>query len=84
MSAIYFEIQADDVKRASGFYTAVFGWKFSEVEGLPSRIGTLKPAADPEEVCSSVRPSGLRRNAARTPLSAPLRSTISIESRRKY
>jgi uncharacterized protein len=35
MSAIYFEIQADDVKRASGFYRAVFGWKFSEVEGLP-------------------------------------------------
>ena len=34
MSAIYFEIQADDVKRASGFYRAVFGWKFSEVEGL--------------------------------------------------
>ena len=35
MSGIYFEIQADDVKRASGFYTAVFGWKFSEAEGLP-------------------------------------------------
>ena len=35
MSAIYFEIQADDVNRASGFYTPVFGWKFSEVEGLP-------------------------------------------------
>ena len=35
MSAIYFEIQADDTSRASGFYTAVFGWRFSEVEGLP-------------------------------------------------
>ena len=35
MSAIYFEIQADDMSRASGFYTAVFGWRFSEVEGLP-------------------------------------------------
>ena len=35
MSAIYFEIQADDVNRASGFYTRVFGWKFSEVKGLP-------------------------------------------------
>ena len=34
MSAIYFEIQADDVKRASGFYTAVFGWRFSDVDGL--------------------------------------------------
>ncbi len=35
MTAIYFEIQADDVNRASGFYTTVFGWKFSEVKGLP-------------------------------------------------
>ncbi len=34
MSGIYFEIQADDVNRAAGFYTRVFGWKFSEVEGL--------------------------------------------------
>ena len=34
MSAIYFEIQADDLKRASDFYTAAFGWKFSEVKGL--------------------------------------------------
>ena len=45
MSAIYFEIQADDVKRASGFYTAVFGWRFSDVDGYPSCIGTLKPVA---------------------------------------
>src|SRR5271166_3203654 len=35
MSAIYFEIQADDTSRALGFYAAVFGWKFSEVKGLP-------------------------------------------------
>jgi predicted enzyme related to lactoylglutathione lyase len=32
---IYFEIQADDAKRAVAFYSQVFGWKFSEVEGLP-------------------------------------------------
>ncbi len=29
---IYFEIQADDLKRASGFYREVFGWKFHEHE----------------------------------------------------
>jgi predicted enzyme related to lactoylglutathione lyase len=31
----YFEIQADDVKRAVNFYKEVFGWKFSKSEGLP-------------------------------------------------
>jgi predicted enzyme related to lactoylglutathione lyase len=65
MSAIYFEIQADDVKRASGFYTAVFGWKFSEVEGLSipywhietgsgSEGGLLKrPAERPPAQCGT-------------------------------
>jgi uncharacterized protein len=31
----YFEIQADDVKRASRFYTEIFGWKLTKIEGLP-------------------------------------------------
>ncbi|MGE5245466.1 MAG: VOC family protein [Betaproteobacteria bacterium] len=31
----YFEIQATDLKRAIAFYTAVFGWTFVCVEGLP-------------------------------------------------
>lgn len=31
----YFEIQADDIKRAIRFYGQVFGWKFTRVEGLP-------------------------------------------------
>jgi uncharacterized protein len=65
MSAIYFEIQADDVKRASGFYTAVFGWKLSEVEGLSipywhietgsgSEGGLLKrPAERPPAQCGT-------------------------------
>ena len=65
MSTIYFEIQADDVKRASGFYTAVFGWKFSEVEGLSipywhietgsgSEGGLLKrPAERPPAQCGT-------------------------------
>lgn len=31
----YFEIQADDPKRAIEFYRAVFGWTFTRAEGLP-------------------------------------------------
>jgi predicted enzyme related to lactoylglutathione lyase len=34
-SPSYFEIQADDTKRASQFYADLFGWKFTKVEGLP-------------------------------------------------
>lgn len=31
----YFEIQADDIARASRFYAEIFGWKFAKAEGLP-------------------------------------------------
>lgn len=31
----YFEIQADDLKRAVEFYRTVFGWTFTRAEGLP-------------------------------------------------
>lgn len=31
----YFEIQADDLKRAAHFYTEAFGWEFIRVEGAP-------------------------------------------------
>src|SRR5690242_8410418 len=31
----YFEIQANDLKRAIEFYKAVFGWTFTRVDGLP-------------------------------------------------
>ena len=31
----YFEIQADDPKRACQFYGDLFGWKFTKAEGLP-------------------------------------------------
>ena len=34
---VYFEIQADDARRAIGFYSKVFGWSFVEVKGLPVR-----------------------------------------------
>ena len=61
---IYFEIQADDPQRAIKFYVQVFGWKFSEVKGLPipywtietggSRGGLLKrPAKTPPPQCGT-------------------------------
>lgn len=31
----YFEIQAEDVRRAVGFYQHVFGWKFTKDEHIP-------------------------------------------------
>jgi predicted enzyme related to lactoylglutathione lyase len=31
----YFEIQADDPRRATDFYKKIFGWKFEKAEGLP-------------------------------------------------
>ena len=53
----YFEIQADDIRRATGFYQGVFGWKFEQVPGLPveywrietggARGGLLKRPAPP-------------------------------------
>lgn len=35
-SPAYFEIQADDPEQAVGFYTAVFGWRFTKLIGLPT------------------------------------------------
>jgi predicted enzyme related to lactoylglutathione lyase len=32
---VYFEIQSSDPPRDIDFYQAVFGWRFSKVEGLP-------------------------------------------------
>jgi uncharacterized protein len=32
---LYFEIQADDIARAIGFYSDVFGWRFSQAKDLP-------------------------------------------------
>ena len=34
---IYFEIQADDPSRAADFYSAAFGWHFTEIKGKPIR-----------------------------------------------
>jgi uncharacterized protein len=35
MSGPYFEIQADDPKRAAAFYSQVFGWNIFQAPGLP-------------------------------------------------
>lgn len=32
---IYFEIQADDLKRVMKFYGEIFGWEFEKAEGTP-------------------------------------------------
>ncbi len=41
-SVAYFEIQADDTKRAVNFYTEAFGWKFDKEEGLPVEYWRIK------------------------------------------
>jgi len=61
---LYFEIQANDAHRATGFYKGVFGWKFEEMRGLPveywrietggARGGLLKrPAQPPPPECGT-------------------------------
>lgn len=61
---IYFEIQADDPKRAVDFYSHIFDWKFFEVPGLSivyyrietggSRGGLLqRPAKTPPPQCGT-------------------------------
>jgi predicted enzyme related to lactoylglutathione lyase len=61
---IYFEVQADDPRRAINFYSQVFEWKFSEVVGFPipywtietggARGGLLKrPAKTPPGQCGT-------------------------------
>jgi predicted enzyme related to lactoylglutathione lyase len=32
---LYFEIHADDIRRAQEFYRKVFGWRFEKMDGLP-------------------------------------------------
>jgi predicted enzyme related to lactoylglutathione lyase len=39
---IYFEIHADDPQRAIDFYSQTFGWKFSEIKGLPIPYWTIE------------------------------------------
>ncbi len=60
----FFEIQSSNPAREMDFYKAVFGWKFTKVEGLPieyylietegSPGGLLKrPAAIPPQQCGT-------------------------------
>ncbi|HTJ10815.1 MAG TPA: VOC family protein [Dinghuibacter sp.] len=39
---IYFEIQAEEPERALAFYTAVFGWNFIPIPGLPIPYWTIE------------------------------------------
>lgn len=39
---IYFEIHADDTECAINFYSQTFGWKFSEIKGLPVEYWTIE------------------------------------------
>ena len=43
----YFEIQVGDTTRAIRFYSEVFGWKFSEVKGLPIEYWQIQTASSP-------------------------------------
>jgi uncharacterized protein len=43
---MYFEIQADDPVRAIGFYSYVFGWSFTEQEGLPLEYWRIETGTD--------------------------------------
>ncbi|WP_234572722.1 VOC family protein [Rhodohalobacter sp. 614A] len=64
MAHIYFEIQADDLQRASDFYGEIFGWKFQKNPHAPveyrwietggTRGGLLKrPADTPPPECGT-------------------------------
>ena len=62
----YFEIQADDLNRASRFYRDVFGWTFTKAEGLPVeywRIETEGPRGGLLKRPAKTPPSGHGTNA---------------------
>lgn len=46
---VHFEIQADDVKRAIKFYTAVFGWEFPKWMEEPPYWGIMTAPQDSKE-----------------------------------
>lgn len=63
-TGIYFEIQADDTERARDFYSRLFGWTFTHVDGLPLAYWRIdgdgitggllqRPAARPPEACGT-------------------------------
>jgi predicted enzyme related to lactoylglutathione lyase len=44
---IYFEIQADDVQRAIGFYGETLGWTFEKAQGLPIEYWHIQAGSTP-------------------------------------
>lgn len=68
----YFEIQADDIQRALGFYKKIFGWKFIKAEGMPIEYWRIET--------DGLRGGLLKRPAARPPeMSGTNAFTCSIE-----
>jgi predicted enzyme related to lactoylglutathione lyase len=53
---IYFEIQADDPKRAIEFYSRVFGWKFFEVTGLAIPYWRIETGGSRGRIAEASRP----------------------------
>jgi predicted enzyme related to lactoylglutathione lyase len=45
--SVYFEIQADDPRRAIKFYSEALGWRFSEVKGHPVAYWTIETGTPP-------------------------------------
>jgi uncharacterized protein len=56
---MYFEIQADDPGRAIRFYSAAFGWTFTETAGLPIPYWRIETATEDR--------GGLLKRPAKTP-----------------
>src|SRR5580700_11048765 len=72
---IYFEIQADDPARAIAFYSEIFGWQFSEVEGLAIRYWRIETGGARGGLLA--RPAQVPPpDAERTPLSVLWKSGI--------
>jgi len=80
---IYFEIQADDSKRAIDFYSQVFAWKFSQIKGLPVPYWTIETGGSRGGIVAAPAKSP-RPHAVRTRLSARSRWRISTQPRKRY
>ncbi|GIV01140.1 MAG: glyoxalase [Actinomycetota bacterium] len=75
---VHFEIPADDVERAKGFYASVFGWEIEDVPGMDYTIVRTVPVDDrfmPTE--PGAINGGLTRRRAETP--SPV-ITINVDS----
>ena len=71
---IHFEIQAEDVQRAVGFYTAVFNWRvedWSEYAGSPYFGVTTGPEDQP-----GINGAIMRRPGANPPVGGPVAGAV--------